>query len=297
MKPVQVGLLMVAAAVGGGLLMTWRNHPAQPAAEPAEVSQTAPAAIPTVPSEPEKPATPEKARIKARRTEERVAAARPSGEAVPITPAAPHAPPVTPAPSTPAPAPVSEAPVRNEPALPPPPPPPVHVTLSAGTTIAVRTIEALASDRNSPGDSFSATLTQPLVVDGYVIAEKGARAEGRVVQSKGAGRVKGAADLALQLTRITTADGQNVPIETESFERQGTTRTKEEAAKVGGGAALGAIIGAIAGGGKGAGIGAGVGSAAGAGDVLLTHGKPAALPSETPVGFRLRAPVTITEKR
>ncbi|MDQ6663319.1 MAG: hypothetical protein M3Z23_02875 [Acidobacteriota bacterium] len=299
MKPIQVGILMVAAAVGGGLFMTWRNHATRPAAEPAEVSGTVPTTISTVPSEPEPAAAPGKpSSFSERRSvtekhknspapgREQMAAAHPPSQPVTVA---------TPAPSTPAP--VSEPPVRNEPAPPPPPPPPVRVTLGSGTTIAVRTIEALASDRNSPGDSFSATLTQPVVVDGYVLAERGARAEGRVVESKRAGRVKGAADLAIQLTRLTTADGQNIPIETENFERQGTTRTKEEAAKVGGGAALGAIIGAIAGGGKGAGIGAGVGGAAGAGDVLLTHGKPAVLPSETLISFRLRAPVTITEKR
>jgi hypothetical protein len=70
-----------------------------------------------------------------------------------------------------------------------------------------------------------------------------------------------------------------------------------DAAKVGGAAAVGAVIGGIAGGGKGAAIGAGVGGGAGAGDVLLTRGKPATLPSETRLSFRLRTPVTITEKR
>ncbi|MDQ6706238.1 MAG: hypothetical protein M3Z85_09735 [Acidobacteriota bacterium] len=304
MKPIQVGLLMIAAAVGGGLLMTWRNHATRPAAGPAEVADTVPTTISTVPSEPEPSAASRRPLPPANHKNssapapghEQIASAQRTGQATgQPTAQSPAQPVVAPAPS--APAPVSEPPVRNEPAPPPPPPPPVRVTLGSGTTIAVRTIETLASDRNSPGDSFSATLSQPLVVDGYVIAERGARAEGRVVQSKRAGRVKGAADLAVQLTRLTTADGQNIPIETESFERQGITRTKEEAAKVGGGAALGAIIGAIAGGGKGAGIGAGVGGAAGAGDVLLTHGKPAVLPSETPISFRLRAPVTITEKR
>ena len=65
---------------------------------------------------------------------------------------------------------------------------------------------------------------------------------------------------------------------------------RQDAAKVGAGAALGAIIGAIAGGGKGAAIGAGVGGGAGAGDVMATRGKPAALPSETRVTFRLQRP-------
>lgn len=61
-------------------------------------------------------------------------------------------------------------------------------------------------------------------------------------------------------------------------------------------AAIGAAIGAIAGGGKGAAIGAGVGGAAGAGTVLATRGEDASLPSETRVTFRLKNPVTITER-
>jgi hypothetical protein len=56
------------------------------------------------------------------------------------------------------------------------------------------------------------------------------------------------------------------------------------------------VIGALAGGGKGAAIGAGVGGGAGAGAVVATRGYAAKLPSETRVTFRLKAPVTITER-
>jgi hypothetical protein len=108
--------------------------------------------------------------------------------------------------------------------------------------------------------------------------------------------VRGVAALAVEITRIHTADGQNVAVQTDSFERQAEQSQKQDAAKVGIGAAVGAAIGAIAGGGKGAAIGAGVGGGAGAGDVLLTRGKPVTLPSETRISFRLRAPVTITER-
>ena len=101
----------------------------------------------------------------------------------------------------------------------------------------------------------------------------------------------------MELTRIHTSDGQDVAIQTDSFERRSESSQVTNAEKVGGGAAVGAIIGAIAGGGKGAAIGAGVGGGAGAGDVLLTRGKPATLPSETRITFRLRAPMTLTEKR
>jgi hypothetical protein len=99
------------------------------------------------------------------------------------------------------------------------------------------------------------------------------------------------------LTRIHTSDGQDVAIQTDSFERRAESSQMSNAEKIGGGAAVGAIIGAIAGGGKGAAIGAGVGGGAGTGDVLLTRGRPANLPSETRITFRLRAPVTLTERR
>ena len=148
-----------------------------------------------------------------------------------------------------------------------------------------------------PGDTFTGSLDQPLVVDGFVIAERGARVEGRVVASDRGGKVKGIAALAVELTRLHTSDGQTVAIQTDSFERHAAQTHTQDAEKVGAGAALGAIIGAIAGGGKGAAIGAGVGGGAGAGDVMLTRGKPATIPSETRIDFRLRAPITLTEHR
>ncbi|MGB7721580.1 MAG: hypothetical protein WBL65_16870 [Bryobacteraceae bacterium] len=38
------------------------------------------------------------------------------------------------------------------------------------------------------------------------------------------------------------------------------------------------------------------GAAIGAGDVIPTRGKPATLPSETRISFRLRAPLALTEQ-
>jgi hypothetical protein len=162
--------------------------------------------------------------------------------------------------------------------------------------LPVRLIDGLSSERNMPGDTFTGTLDHELAADGFVIAERGARVEGRVVSVDRGGKVKGAASMAIELTRIHTSDGQSVGIQTDAFERRAESSRNTDAAKVGGGAAIGAIIGAIAGGGKGAAIGAGVGGGAGAGDVLLTRGKPVAFASETRISFRVRTPVTITER-
>jgi hypothetical protein len=162
--------------------------------------------------------------------------------------------------------------------------------------IPVRLVDGLTSERNLPGDWFTATLDKELVVDGFVIAERGARVQGRVVASDKGGRVKGVSALAVELVRLNTSDGQAVEIRTDGFERRAEETHRQDAEKVGAGAALGAVIGAIAGGGKGAAIGAGVGGGAGAGTVMATRGNAATLPSETRVTFRLKAPVTITEK-
>ncbi|MBK5290441.1 MAG: hypothetical protein JJE04_01940 [Acidobacteriia bacterium] len=170
------------------------------------------------------------------------------------------------------------------------------VTILEGTLIPVRLDEALSSEQNSPGDTFHATLVEPIVIDGLVIAEKGARAEGKVVTADKAGRTKGLAKLAVELVRFYAADGQKINLQTTTFSKDGPTSKKEDATKVGIGAGVGAAIGAIAGGGKGAAIGAGAGGAAGAGVVLATRGKPAELAVETLISFRLSTPVTVTEK-
>ena len=203
-------------------------------------------------------------------------------------PPAPEPPP----PPSPAPA-VAPAPVP----APPPPLEPAHVTMKPGTMISVRLNQALSSDRSRQGDVFGGTLDQPLEIDGFVVAERGARVEGRVSEVQEAGRVKGLAQLTLKLTRLHTSDGQSIPIRTTEFVEQGPASKKEDAEKVGAGAVLGTIIGAIAGGGKGAAIGAAAGGAAGAGTVAATRGKPAVLPVETRVSFRIDQAVEITEHR
>jgi hypothetical protein len=216
----------------------------------------------------------------------------------------PPAPPVELQPEpAPAPAAPENVPVQNV-SLPPPAAPASNtesrgapsVTLAAGTLLPVRIGETLSSARNQVGDTFLATLTGPLVVDGWVIAERGARVEGRVVDATQAGRVKGASYLGISIVRLATSDGQYIRVHTEPFVKDGGSSTGTDAVKVGAGVAIGAIIGAIAGGGKGAAIGAGAGGAAGAGDVLLTRGKPAEIPVETRVNFKVQDPVTITER-
>lgn len=175
--------------------------------------------------------------------------------------------------------------------------PPATLTLPAGTIIRVRSDDWLSSDRNAPGDTFSAVLDQPIVVDGWVVARRGQSETGTVAVARKAGRASGTSQLGVQLNDFTLVDGQQLPLQTQMLQSSAGTSHGQDAATVGTTTGVGAAIGAVAEGGTGAAIGAGVGAAAGLIGVLATRGKPTVIPPETVLSFRLQAPVTINTER
>lgn len=188
------------------------------------------------------------------------------------------------------------APVAAVPSTPPPPPPPKKVTIPAGTTLAVRLVDTIDSETSQQGQTFHATLDSPLAVDGEVAIPSGYDVEGHLVEVKSAGKFAGQSAVALQLDRIS-AGGKYYSLQTDQYRRQGSSRGKNTAAKVGAGAGIGAIIGAIAGGGKGAAIGAAAGGGLGGGVQAATKGQQIKLPSETVLNFTLQAPLTVVEAK
>jgi hypothetical protein len=167
------------------------------------------------------------------------------------------------------------------------------LTMRPGTILTVRVNEPLSSDHNQVGDVFSATLTQPVIVLGIVVARYGQTVTGQVVDAKKAGRVSGVSRLGITLTSLTLVDGQNVPLLSQLVVRQGSTSVERDAAAVAGTTGLGAAIGAAAGWGKGAAIGAGAGAAAGVIGVLMTRSYPTVVGPETLLTFQTIGPVTI----
>lgn len=178
------------------------------------------------------------------------------------------------------------------PAPPAPPPPPQKVTIPAGTTLAVRLVDTIDSEKNQPGETFKATLNSPLSVEGDIAIPAGYDVEGHVVDVKSAGKFAGQSLLILQLDRISVG-GKSYSVQTDEYKRQGSSRGKNTAEKVGAGAAIGAIIGGIAGGGKGAAIGAAAGGGLGGGVQAATKGQQIKLPSETVINFTLQSPLTV----
>jgi hypothetical protein len=181
-------------------------------------------------------------------------------------------------------------------AAPPATPAPRRATLATGTQLTVRTTNTLSTKTVQSGETFAASLDEPLVHNGWVIAPKGATVYGKIVNADSGGRVKGVASLTVRLTELQTADGKRVAINTDTYAVQAKTSKKEDLKKVGIGAGIGAAIGAIAGGGSGAAKGAGAGAGAGTGVVLATRGDPAVIPSESRLSFSLTEPLLVSEK-
>jgi hypothetical protein len=178
------------------------------------------------------------------------------------------------------------------PAAPVTPPAPQKVTIPSGTTLAVRLVDAIDSEKAQPGQTFHATLDSPLAVDGETAIPAGYDVEGHIVDVKSAGKFAGQSLLVLQLDRIAVGS-KYYNLQTDQYRRQGNSRTKNTAEKVGAGAAIGAIIGGIAGGGKGAAIGAAAGGGLGGGVQAATKGQQIKLPTETVLSFTLQGPLTV----
>ena len=172
--------------------------------------------------------------------------------------------------------------------------PPQGLTLPAGTVIRVRVDDWISTDRNVTGDSFTAELDQPIVVNGWVVARRGQAQTGRVSLVKKGGHGEGASQLGIDLPELTLVDGQQLPLQTELFQTSAGTQHDRDAAVIATTTGMGAVIGAIAGRGTGAAIGAGVGATAGIIGVMSTPGKPTVISPETVLSFRLQAPVTIS---
>jgi len=169
---------------------------------------------------------------------------------------------------------------------------PARTVIPAGTRLHVELLEAVGSDKNRPGDSFTGTLAEPVVIEGKTVLEKGTRVRGLVLDAKESGRVKGRASIQLTLTDVVR-DGRSLNISTKTYAGVAVSTKKRDAAVIGGGAGLGAAIGALAGGGKGALIGAAVGGGAGTGTVLATKGNEIHYPPEARILFTLARSVEI----
>ena len=75
--------------------------------------------------------------------------------------------------------------------------------IPAGTVITVRMIDSIDSDVNNAGQTFRASLDDPLVVNGRTIADRGAEALVKVVRVQQSGRISGQEEIGCAVRQFT----------------------------------------------------------------------------------------------
>ena len=169
------------------------------------------------------------------------------------------------------------------------------ITIPDNTVLDVTLGTALASDTSRVEERVRGTLASPVVIDGTTVIPSGAALSGHVTHVDDSDKVKGRAELSFRFTRLTTGS-VTYDIDTKPLGFVAESTKKDDAVKIGAGAAAGAVIGAIAGGKKGAAIGTAVGAGAGTGVVLATDGKEIRLAEGRKLKVSLTNPLTIRTK-
>jgi len=166
-------------------------------------------------------------------------------------------------------------------------------SLASGTVLTIRMIDSVDSERDHVGQTFRASLDEPVVDSGgNTLIPRGADVVVKLVDDQQSGKIAGRTVLTMDLASVRV-NGRDVEIDTQAVTEQSGSRTARSGKVIGGTAALGAIIGAIAGGGKGAAIGAGAGAGAGTVAEVATKGQRVRIPSETRLTFTLQQAVRL----
>jgi hypothetical protein len=167
-------------------------------------------------------------------------------------------------------------------------------TIAAGTNIALTSDKQICTDSNKVGDTFTATVANPVVGSNGAVIPAGSSVSGHVTalgQSKAVGQT---VTFSLAFDNLTV-NGTGYPIDAAmagapQLQQHRTTRATTDAAKVGGGAVAGAIIGGLIGHNvKGAVIGGAAGAAAGGGVAVATGHFDACLPQGGKLNIQLNS--------
>jgi hypothetical protein len=178
--------------------------------------------------------------------------------------------------------------------------------LPTGTAVKMRLVEAISSDGNKAGDSFTGRVSEPVMLNGLTVIPVGATIEGHVTRVSSPRRIAGRPEIALRPEFVTMPDGKMLGMSAVVVDSQmdGTTvndegqikgsgHTRGDLIEMGAGTAGGLTIGALAGGAKGAFIGAVIGGGATAVHWLTKH-HSTELPAGTELVMEISSPMTLS---
>jgi hypothetical protein len=164
--------------------------------------------------------------------------------------------------------------------------PPVHVSVPAGTELAIRINQHISVKHNHAGDRFSGQVVDPVEVNGNVVIPKGAEVGGEIQEAHRRGHFKGSSVLELRLTSIEL-NGNRYSIDTHDNVHSKKGKGKRTGGIIGGMTGAGMLIGGLATGGVGVAIGGAAGAGAGTLIAGTTGNRDIEIPAESIQHFRL----------
>lgn len=179
-------------------------------------------------------------------------------------------------------------------------------TVSNGTNMRARMDDTLSSKTAKVGDTFTATITEPVYsTNGVVVIPAGSTVTGRVDSVKKAGKSGKPGEIGVGFTQVRLPNGKRHAINAALTDLEGKTTSDNESTAsgkkmknrklifIGGGGAGGAVLGAAIGGGKGALIGGLIGAGGGFLGEKLTKGPEAEVKSGTEFGVLLNQSISL----
>lgn len=167
-------------------------------------------------------------------------------------------------------------------------------TLRAGTEMRVRMDNEINSKVSGVNDTFTATVSTPVVVRDAEILPIGTVIEGKVISIKPAafGRKNGNFEVKFESLRLPNGVKRTIDANLIAVKMPKSSNLFSTVAIIGG-TAIGALFGTLADGGRGSLIGAGLGAGAGTSAILLKKGEEARIKANEEFGIRLNKEVML----
>lgn len=167
------------------------------------------------------------------------------------------------------------------------------VIVPEGTSIVATLDKRITTETANTGNAFSATTTEPIIVNGRTVFPSGSRVNGMLRDVDASGRASGRARMTLAYLEIVDAAGKAHAISTQPLILEADSGTGTDVERIAAGTVLGALVGGIAGGGKGAAIGAGAGAGAGVIVMLATQGDELVLEAGQKMYVNMISPTSV----
>jgi hypothetical protein len=169
-----------------------------------------------------------------------------------------------------------------------------QAVVPAGTSFKVQLNQSIRTSTHRRGQSFFATLKDPVLFGGQVLVQAGVPLIGVISQSRESGHFSDSALIELHLTRMIMPDGTTLPISTEIFQKSGQSHFLRNIGLIGIGTILGAGVGNLLGQISGALIGIGFGGGTGAVLAYVTGKEDLFIRAGTDLDFKVARPFTVS---